>query len=538
MTVFQGKGVCAGISIGEVFLIKNKEEETEPKNNLTPNEEWERFLSAKNETEKSLNILIEKARKELGEDEAMIIDVQKMVLSDEDFIEFVENLIKNQNQNAHHAIVQAGKHFAEFFASLDDPYMQARATDVKDVANRLAQYALGKEVEINLTKPSIIVSEDLTPSETLQMDKEKILAFVIQKGSESSHTAILAGIMNIPCIVQCNITMDDALTNKEIIVDGETGLVYLEPPAKTKTELLAKKETQEEDKKALEGVRGLPTITKGGKKISLMANIGSPDDLPFVLKNDSEGVGLFRSEFLYLGRNSFPSEEEQFVAYKKVAEGMAGKQVIIRTLDIGADKQVDYFKLDKEENPALGLRGVRICIEREDIFRTQLRAIYRASAFGNIGIMFPMITSLWEVKHCKEVSAKTQQELTKEGLNTGRVLIGIMIETPAAVMVADELAREVDFFSVGTNDLTQYTLAIDRQNSKLDKFLDTHHPSVIKMLEMIANAANKNGISAGICGELASDTTMTETLIKQGFDKLSVSPSHTLLIRAMVRKMK
>ena len=538
MTIYQGKGICSGVAVGTVFLLKKKSTEAiEKLASQNTEDEWARFLAAKNETDIQLGELFNKAKNELGEDEAMIIDVQRMMLEDADFIEFIENLIVNEKCSATYATNEAGKHFSEFFASLDDPYMNARSTDVADVASRLTGQLLGVDHGINISQPSIIVAEDLTPSETLQMDKSKILAFVIQKGSDNSHTAILARIMNIPCVIRCDIELDDALIGKEAAVDGESGKFVIQPDESTRNELNKKHVNYIRQQEALEKMRGLPTVTQCGKKIRIYANIGSPDDLIHVLNNDSEGVGLFRSEFLYLGRSSFPTEEEQFAAYKKVAEGMGGKEVVIRTLDIGADKQVDYFKLDAEENPALGLRGIRICIEQPEIFRTQLRAIYRASAFGNLAIMFPMIASVWEVQHCKKFAATVRTELENASINIGAVKIGIMIETPAAVMLADELAKKVDFFSVGTNDLTQYTLAIDRQNSKLERFYDPHHPAVMKMLETIAHAACANGISAGICGELAADLSVTEALIKQGFDKLSVSPSFTLGLREKIRSV-
>jgi len=537
MTVYKGKGVNAGIALGTAFLLQKKDRTIDNIQVQNSEAEWTRFLDAKKETDNQLIALFEKTRQELGNKEAMIIDVQRMMLEDEDFIEFIENLIKNERCAAHYAVSEAGKHFSAFFASLDDPYMSARSIDIADVSYRLTEQLLGNDLSINLPKPAVIVAEDLTPSETLQMDKTKILGFVIQKGSANSHTAILSQIMNIPCIVQCDITLDDSIIGKEIAVDGEAGLCFYEPDEATRNNLLKKQESYITQKNHLNKMRNLPTVTKSGKKISLYANIGSPDDLVDVLNNDSEGIGLFRSEFLYLGRSNFPSEDEQFEAYSKVAKGMGDKQVIIRTLDIGADKQVDYFNLDTEENPALGLRGIRICIERPEIFRTQLRAIYRASAFGKIAIMFPMISSLWEVRHAKGFAATVYDELKKEGHSLGKVEIGVMIETPAAVMIVGELAKEVDFFSVGTNDLTQYTLAVDRQNSKLENFFDAHHPAVIKMLEMVANAAKENNISAGICGELASDLSVTKTLIRQGFDKLSVSPIHTLKLREAIREM-
>jgi len=537
MTVYKGKGISPGIAVGPVFLLKKADVPIEKAFAKNTGHEWARFLTAKQETDSQLSTLFQKAKGEIGEGEAMIVDVQRMMLEDGDFIEFVENLIKNEKYTAHYAVIQAGKHFSDFFSALEDPYMSARATDIGDVSHRLAQRLLGRDMGICLKEPSVVLAEDLAPSETLQMDKSKVLAFVIQRGSGNSHTAILARIMNIPCVVQCDVALDEAIVGKEMAVDGEMGLCYLEPCKATTTQLQQKQEKLLLRKGLLANMRGLATITKSGKRIGLFSNIGSSDDLVHVLENDAEGIGLFRSEFLYLGRSSFPSEEEQFDAYRKVVEGMEGKHVIIRTLDIGADKQLEHFKLDAEENPALGLRGIRICIQRPDIFKTQLRAIYRASAFGDIGVMFPMISSLWEVKHCKEFISKVLAELKSEGIIPGNVKIGIMIETPAAAMIACEFAREVDFFSVGTNDLTQYVLAVDRQNSRLESFFDPHHPGVMKMLEMVARAACSAGISVGICGELAADLSITEALVNMGFDKLSVSPGHILGLREAIRNI-
>lgn len=538
MTIYQGKGINPGVAFGNIFLLKKQNTESITQfASQSAAAEWQHFLAMKNTADAQLNTLYQQTKDTLGEDEAMIIDVQRMMLEDADFIEFIEHLVINEKNTAAYATNAAGKHFSDFFASLDDLYMNARSTDVTDVANRLTGLLLGNDQGIHIPHPSIIAAEDLTPSETLQMDKSKILAFVIQKGADNSHTAILARIMNIPCIIRCDIVLDETLAGVEAAVDGESGKFIITPNEETRNQLNKKHVNHIMQQESLEKMRGLPTITKCGKRIRIYANIGSPDDLTHVLNNDAEGIGLFRSEFLYLSRDNFPTEEEQFHAYRTVAEGMNGKEVIIRTLDIGADKQVDYFKLDEEENPALGLRGIRIYIERPDIFATQLRAIYRASAFGNIAIMFPMIASVWEVQHCKAFAATVQEELAQEGIQTGTIKLGIMIETPAAVMLADALAKEADFFSVGTNDLTQYTLAIDRQNNKLDRFYDPRHPAIIKMLETIAHAATANGISAGICGELAADFTVTESLVKQGFDKLSVSPSFTLGLREKIRSV-
>ncbi len=537
MVVYQGKGVFPGVAFGSIHLLQKHSAEIEDVRVQDTDGEWSRFLKGKEETDRQLEALFEKTKLELGEEEANIIDVQRMMLEDGDLNDAVEKLIKEDRCSAPYAVSQAGQQFAAFFASLDDPYMKARATDVRDVTQRMTDTLLGRRTSLQFAQPVIVVADDLTPSETLQMDKAKIRAFVIRKGSANSHTAILARMMNIPCIVQADIPLEPSLAMKDMIIDGEAGLCYLEPDEKTNAELLAKQKEELARKDLLDKMRGLPTVTQSGKTVRLFANIGSVDDLEAVHANDSEGIGLFRSEFLYLGREDYPTEDELFEAYRKVAEDMGGKQVVIRTLDIGADKKVDYFKLDEEENPALGLRGVRICIDRPELFRTQLRAIYRASAFGNVAVMFPMIASLWEVRRCKEIAADVRGELTEEGVFIGEVELGIMIETPAAVMVADSLAKEVDFFSVGTNDLTQYTLAIDRQNNKLEQFYDALHPAVIEMLRLIAKAANENGIWAGICGELAANPAITTELVAMGFDELSVSPVFTLDLRKRIREI-
>ena len=537
MKAYQGKGISPGIAFGTTFLLQKTEHFIDSTPAQDADAEWARFLSAKEETDRQLAALIEKARETLGDDEAMIIDVQRMMLMDGDFDEYVRNMVYYEGRTAPHAVNRAGSHFASLFTSLDDPYMRARATDIADISDRLTRVLLGISTELRLTKPSIIIAEDLTPSETLQMDKSMIRAFVIQKGSDTSHTAILARIMNIPCIIQCDIPLDKSLEGVEMAVDGTLGLCYLEPDDATCAALLEKQQQEMVSREQFQKMKGLPTITSTGKKIHLYSNISSPDDMPYVLENDSEGIGLLRSEFLYLGRNEYPGEDEQFDIYRKIAKAMDGKQVIIRTLDIGADKQADYFGLDAEENPALGLRGIRICIDRPEVFITQLRAIYRASAFGNVAMMFPMIASLWEVQHCKQIAIDVCGQLVREGHAIGKVEIGIMIETPAAVMIADELAKEVDFFSVGTNDLMQYALAIDRQNHKLERFYDPYHPALMKMLKIIASAAQKAGISAGICGELAADINITNALIGMGYDKLSVSPAHTLMLRKVIREI-
>ncbi|MCL2828244.1 MAG: phosphoenolpyruvate--protein phosphotransferase [Oscillospiraceae bacterium] len=537
MTTHQGKGICPGIAFGTVYLLQKADTAIQQTPGGTPDQEWTRFLAAKAKADGQLKQLFEKTAAELGEEQAMIIDVQRLMLEDGDFNDAVQQMIQTEQVSAPYAVSQAGKQFSDFFAALDDPYMRARATDVSDLSQRLTDILLGRRHSHAFTGPTVVVAEDLTPSETLQMDRAHIAAFVIRLGSSNSHTAILAQTMGIPCVIQTDIPLDPAIDGREIIVDGTGGLCYLEPDQIVREKMAQWRQEARLRQESLDGLRGLPTATKSGQTVRLFANIGGTQDIQSVLEHDAEGVGLFRSEFSYLGRSDYPTEAELFAVYRRVAEAMGGRQVIIRTLDMGADKKVDYFDLDQEENPALGLRGIRICIDRPEIFRTQLRAIYRASAFGNIAIMFPMITSLWEVIHCKEQAAAIRRELTAEGLPIRDVALGIMIETPAAVMVADALAKEVDFFSVGTNDLTQYTLAIDRQNHKLDRFYDPHHPAVLAMLQIVADSARDNGIWAGICGELAADPAVTATLLNMGFDELSVAPASVLEMRKRIRDM-
>ena len=536
MTVHHGKGVCPGIAFGTIYLLKKAKLNIDKTPVGSAAEEWARFIAAKHEADTQLSVLFDKAVQEIGEEEAMILDVQRLMLEDSDFNSAVEHKIKEDACSAAYAVAETGKAFAATFAALDDPYMQARAADVEDMAKRVVDNLLGRKRELVL-KQSIIVAEDITPSETLQMDKAEICAFVLAEGSSKSHTAILAQAMNIPCIVQADILPDASIDGKAAIVNGGEGVCYLNPDEETQ-ENMRKLQVEHQARLArLQTMRGLETVTKSGKRVQLCANIGGVDDLEFVRNYDAEGIGLFRSEFSYMGRNTYPTEEELFSAYREVAEAMGDKQVVIRTLDIGADKQVDYFKLDEEENPALGLRGIRLCIERPEVFRTQLRAIYRASAFGNIAIMFPMIASVWEVRHAKTFAEEVCRELKDEGIAVGSVDIGIMIETPAAVMILDDLAKEVAFFSVGTNDLTQYTLAIDRQSGKLDRFYDAHHPAVLEMLRRVAESANNNGIWAGICGELAADKTLTRAFIDMGFHELSFPPAYVLEMREWIRNM-
>lgn len=537
MQTGNGKGVFAGIAIGKVFVLKKQELVIVRGTANTVEEEVARYKAAKELSAKQLKALFDKTAAEVGQEEAMIIDVQLLMLDDLDYEEEVMRKITEENENAAYAVTATGEEFADFFASMDDPYMKARAVDVGDVSKRIAMNIQGINPDgIKMEEPMIIVAEDLTPSETLQLDKNMILAFVTQKGSSSSHTAILARTMNIPSIVGADIEITPELNGKLMIVDGNSGKYYIDPDDITLDEKERRRKAQIQQKELLNQLKGKENVTIDGRKINIYANIGNPKDVELVINNDAGGIGLFRSEFLYLGRDSAPTEEEQFASYKYVAEKMNGKKVIIRTLDIGADKKADYFGFEQEENPALGYRAIRICLDQVDLFKTQLRAIYRASAFGQISIMFPMIISVSEVRRIKEICEEVKEELIKEGHEIApHVELGIMIETPAAVMVSEELAKEVEFFSVGTNDLTQYTLAIDRQNAKLDKIYDAHHPAILRMLKMIVDNAHKAGAWAGICGELGSDTTLTETFLKMGFDELSVSPTFVLSVRKAVR---
>lgn len=537
MQTGNGKGVFAGIAIGKVFVFKKQELVIVRGTANTVEEEVARYKAAKELSAKQLKALFDKTAAEVGQEEAMIIDVQLLMLDDLDYEEEVMRKITEENENAAYAVTATGEEFADFFASMDDPYMKARAVDVGDVSKRIAMNIQGINPDgIKMEEPMIIVAEDLTPSETLQLDKNMILAFVTQKGSSNSHTAILARTMNIPSLVGADIEITPELNGKLMIVDGNSGKYYIDPDDITLDEKERRRKAQLQQKELLNQLKGKENVTIDGRKINIYANIGNPKDVELVINNDAGGIGLFRSEFLYLGRDSAPTEEEQFASYKYVAEKMNGKKVIIRTLDIGADKKADYFGFEQEENPALGYRAIRICLDQVDLFKTQLRAIYRASAFGQISIMFPMIISVSEVKRIKEICEEVKEELIKEGHEIApHVELGIMIETPAAVMVSEELAKEVEFFSVGTNDLTQYTLAIDRQNAKLDKIYDAHHPAILRMLKMIVDNAHKAGAWAGICGELGSDTTLTETFLKMGFDELSVSPTFVLSVRKAVR---
>lgn len=537
MQVYHGKSVFGGIAIGKISVFSKKEHRIVRVKVNDTDAELARFEAAKQTALTQLAALYEKACREVGEANAAIFEVHQMMLEDDDFIDSVKNIITTQQVNAEYAVGLTADNFANMFSAMDDEYMRGRAADVKDISERLISILKGsKEGGVSAEEPAIVLAEDLAPSETVQMDKNKILSFVTVHGSVNSHTAILARTMSIPALVDTGFTLTEDLDGKEAIVDGFDGVIYIEPDEETSDRLLKRKKEEDEKKELLLTLKGKEDVTLDGQHIMLYANIGSTSDLAMVLKNDASGIGLFRSEFIYLESDDFPSENEQFQIYKSVAETMAGKRVIIRTLDIGADKKIEYFNLDVEENPALGYRAIRICLSQPEIFKTQLRAILRAGVYGNIAVMYPMITSVDEVRKIKEIMNEVKSELKEQGIAYADVLEGIMIETPAAVMVSDELAKEVDFFSIGTNDLTQYTLAVDRQNPKLDDFYNTHHPAVLKMIRMTVENAHKAGIWAGICGELGADTTLTEEFIRMGVDELSVSPGRILPIRKIIRE--
>ena len=539
MECLKGKSVYKGIALGKISVLKKTDYVVKRTKAESAEEEIERVNQAKELACGQLQKLYEKALKEVGEASAAIFEVHQMMLDDADFNEAIENIIRTQEVNAEYAVASAGDSFSEMFASMDDDYMRARAADIKDISERLVQNLIGGEGnDMNFEEPVIVVADDLTPSETVQMDKDKILAFVTVHGSTNSHTAILARMMNIPALIGVNMNLEELKTGMEAVVDGFEGEMILEPTEEVKNATLTKIAEEEEKRKLLLELKGKENITLGGKKIELYANIGSASDVGYVLENDAGGIGLFRSEFLYIGRNELPSEEEQFQAYKQVAQNMAGKKVIIRTLDIGADKQADYLNLGEEENPALGYRAIRICLSQPEIFKMQLRAIFRASVYGNISIMYPMITSVEEVKKIQKIVAEVKKELYECDIPYKDVEEGVMIETPAAVMISDELAELVDFFSIGTNDLTQYTLAIDRQNEKLDPFYNPHHKAVLKMIQMVVDNSHKAGKWTGICGELGADTELTETFVRMGVDELSVAPSMILKLRKIIREMK
>ncbi len=537
MQVYHGKSVFGGIAIGKISVFSKKEHRIVRVKISDIDAELVRFEAAKQTALTQLAALYEKACREVGEANAAIFEVHQMMLEDDDFIDSVKNIITTQQVNAEYAVGLTADNFANMFSAMDDEYMRGRAADVKDISERLISILKGRaDGRLDAEDPVIVLAEDLAPSETVQMDKDKILSFVTVHGSVNSHTAILARTMGIPALVDTGFALTEDLNGKEAIVDGFDGVIYIEPDEETSERLLKRKEEEDEKKELLLTLKGKEDVTQDGRHVMLYANIGSTGDLAMVLKNDASGIGLFRSEFIYLESDDFPSENEQFQIYKSVAETMAGKRVIIRTLDIGADKKVDYFNLDAEENPALGYRAIRICLSQPEIFKTQLRAILRAGVYGNIAIMYPMITSVDEVRKIKVIMNEVKAELKEQGIAYADVLEGIMIETPAAVMVSDELAKEVDFFSIGTNDLTQYTLAIDRQNPKLDDFYNPHHPAVLKMIRMTVENAHKAGIWAGICGELGADTTLTEEFIRMGVDELSVSPGRILQIRKIIRE--
>ena len=535
--VLEGKSVFGGIAIGRLSIYNKKENQVKREKITDVEAEITRFTDAKETAKEQLKGFYEKAVKEVGEVNAAIFEVHQMMLDDLDYVESITNMIRTQEVNAEFAVASTGDNFSQMFAAMDDDYMKERAADVKDISNRVISILQNAENgSMTGEEPVILLADDLAPSETVQLDKSKVLSFVTRHGSTNSHTAILARTMNIPALI--GIDFSDDVNGKMGIVDGYTGTLYIEPDEETMKKYEAKKAEDENKKRLLLELKGKENVTLDGKKINLYANIGGVADVANALSNDAGGIGLFRSEFLYLESENYPTEEAQFAAYKTVAENMAGKKVIIRTLDIGADKQVDYFHMEKEENPAMGYRAIRICLDRPEIFKTQLRAIYRASYYGTISIMFPMIISVKEVKRIKEIVTEVKAELTAEGIPFKDCELGIMIETPAAVMISDLLAEEVDFFSIGTNDLTQYTLAIDRQNPKLDSFYDSHHEAILRMLQMVVDNGHKHGCWVGICGELGADTTLTSTFLKMGFDELSVSPSMILRVREEIRNTK
>lgn len=536
MEMYTGKSIFKGIAIGKILFYQKGEQPVKRVKIEDTAEQIKRYEAARAKAAEQLQGLYEKALKEVGEANAAVFEVHQMMLEDDDYIDSVVNIIETQQVNAEFAVATTGDNFAKMFAEMEDDYFKARAADVKDISERMVNILSGNESGGALgDEPVIVVAEDLAPSETVQMDKEKLLAFVTRLGSANSHTAILARTMNIPALIEVDIK--EEWNGKMAVVDGYTGTFYIDPDEDILKKMQEKKEEDIKARELLQELKGKEDVTVDGKHIKLYANIGGVKDVASVLANDAAGIGLFRSEFLYLGADNYPDEEAQFQAYKTVAENMAGKKVIVRTLDIGADKQVDYFNLDHEENPAMGYRAIRICLDRRDIFRTQLRALLRASAYGNIGIMYPMIISVDEVKEIKKIVESIKTELTEKGIEYGEVEQGIMIETPAAVMISDLLAEEVDFFSIGTNDLTQYTLAIDRQNSKLDNIYDAHHPAVLRMIQQTIENGHKAGCWVGICGELGADMTLTETFLKMGIDELSVSPTFVLPIRKLIREM-
>ena len=535
MQIYKGKSVFGGIAIGKISVYKKDEQLVKRVKIEDADAEMERYTEARNTAAAQLQKLYDKALKEVGEANAAIFEVHQMMLEDEDYNESVGNIIRSQMVNAEYAVASTADNFAQMFEAMDDDYMRGRAADVRDISERvITVLAGGAGSGLDSDEPVIIAADDLAPSETVQLDKDKVLSFVTAHGSENSHTAILARTMGIPALIGTGIDLDEAVDGKLGIVDGTNGVVYVDPDAELLEEMKKKQQEEQEKKRLLQTLKGKENITLDGQKVMLYANVGNIKDLGIALQNDAGGIGLFRSEFIYLGQDHYPTEEEQFQIYKTVAETMAGRRVIIRTLDIGADKQCDYFELDKEDNPAMGLRAIRICLTRPEIFKTQLRALFRASVYGNINIMYPMNISVDEVRQIKAIVEEVKAELTEQGIEYGNPAQGIMIETPASVMMSRELAEEVDFFSIGTNDLTQYTLAIDRQNSKLDKFFDSHHPAVLRMIQMTVENAHKAGIWCGICGELGADQALTKDFLAMGVDELSVSPGSILPLRKII----
>ena len=535
MQIYNGKSVFGGIAIGKISVYQKKEQQVKRVKIDDPEQEMARYEKAKAEGIKQLQGLCDKALREVGEANAAIFEVHQMMMEDDGYNESVENIIRSQGVNAEYAVATTGDNYAQMFSAMDDDYMRERAADVRDISERLLTILNGEETgAVDADEPKIIVAEDLAPSETVQLDKDKVLSFVTVKGSLNSHTAILARTMAIPALVNTSVSLESEMDGRLGIVDGADGTFYVDPDEETLAEM---KKRQEEDlsrKQLLLTLKGKENVTLDGQKVMLYANIGNIKDLATVIQNDAGGIGLFRSEFIYLEKEDFPTEEEQFQIYRQVAQTMAGKRVIIRTLDIGADKQCDYFHMEHEENPALGCRAIRICLTRPEIFKTQLRALFRASAFGKIAIMYPMITSVQEVRKIKEIVEEVKAELTSQGVEFGNPEQGIMIETPAAAIISDDLAKEVDFFSIGTNDLSQYTMAIDRQNPQLDLFFDPHHPAVLRMISLVVENAHKAGIWAGICGELGADQSLTKEFLAMGVDELSVSPGSILPLRKII----
>lgn len=538
MKKFSGKGVYSAVAIGKISVFKRQEAAVKRTHVTDTDSEIKRLEKAKEQTTAQLERIYQKALKEVGETNAQIFEIHMMMVEDDDYNESIVNIIEGQKVNAEYAVAVTSDNFAEMFANMDDPYMQARSADIKDISNRIISNLAGGGNLHSADEKVIICADDLAPSETVALDKDKVLAFVTAYGSSNSHTAILARTMNIPAVIGVGQEFLDSIKDgDEAVVDGFTGEIYVSPDSDTKEKMLAKQKADAEQKELLLSLKGKENVTLDGTKINIYANIGGVGNIGAVLLNDAGGIGLFRSEFLYLENSDYPTEEQQFHAYKKVLESMAGKKVIIRTLDIGADKQVDYFNLKKEDNPAMGLRAIRICLTRPEIFRTQLRALYRASVYGSLGIMFPMITSVSEVEKILGICEDVKRELKSQDIEySENVELGIMIETPAAAVISDRLAPLVDFFSVGTNDLTQYTLACDRQNPELEQFCDTHHEAILRLIEMSAENAHRHGAWIGICGELAADTSLTETFLRMGIDELSVSPSFVLKVRDAVRK--